>query len=136
MEKLKKPLKRDSGARNWCFTLNNPTEDEFKDLFRYDIINYIVIGHEYCPKTNTPHLQGYVQFKNKMRLITIKNKFNERGHFEKQKGTVEEAINYCKKDGNFYEDGNINKSGVKKCDMVRCVWQVLVTRNLVYLKFL
>lgn len=93
-------------SKNWCFT----TFRDEVEFFNEDKIKYIIFGNEKCPKTGKWHKQGYVQFKNRMRITNLK-KLDNTAHWEIQRGTTEEAIKYCKKDGNFYELGTPSKPG-------------------------
>lgn len=95
-------------SRNWCFTLNNPTPQEEMEV-RLTTCEYIVFGHE-KGENETPHLQGYIEFKNAKDLSSMK-KSMPRAHFEKRKGTAKQAADYCKKDGDFWEQGTISKQG-------------------------
>lgn len=93
-------------AKHWCFTLNNPTEaDQSNTPPLYD---YMVIGNE-VGESGTPHLQGYIALKVKARLTAL-SKWLPRAHFEIMKGTPQQASDYCKKDGNFHEDGTLPHS--------------------------
>lgn len=96
--------------RNCVFTLNNYTEEEYKKILDWKC-NYIVIGKE-VGESGTPHLQGYVEWDNSKKLQTLKN-LNPRIHWEKRKGTAYEASNYCKKDGQFIEKGQISNQGAR-----------------------
>lgn len=51
-------------ARRHCFTWFNYTVDDISRLkaFTADDCNYICWGHEICPDTQKPHLQGYVEW--------------------------------------------------------------------------
>jgi len=54
-------------SRNWCFTLNNYTEDEeqsFVDLEGHKQIRYFIVGKEVGEEEHTPHLQGFIIFHN------------------------------------------------------------------------
>ncbi len=93
-------------SKHWCFTINNPTADDEPDKVSY---TYIIVGKEICPETGTPHNQGYVVFKNQ-KYMTGAKKIFPRAHLEIKKGTIKEAIDYCKKDGEFYEEGEVPKS--------------------------
>lgn len=88
-------------ARNWCFTLNNWSNEEFEDLKRYLEQNnaYFIIGKEIA-STGTPHLQGYLQFKNPRAFSSIK-KINHRIHWSKAYGNKEANIKYCSKDNEY-----------------------------------
>lgn len=60
---------------------------------------YWVIGKE-VGEQGTPHLQCYFNFKNQKRFSTLK-KAVPRAHWEKARGTVQENLKYCSKDGDF-----------------------------------
>lgn len=100
---------------NVCFTLNNYTLEEELELLCFGLpITYMIFGYEKGEKEETPHLQGYLELNHRMRLDTIKKIPGlARAHLEARRGTQEEAINYCKKDGNFLEwgDPKINMKG-------------------------
>jgi len=51
-------------VRAYCFTHNNYTEDDIQ-RYRDSDADYIAISKEVAPTTGTPHLQGYVYWKNK-----------------------------------------------------------------------
>jgi hypothetical protein len=103
---------------NWCFTLNNYTSDEVAELKSLKC-RYICLGYE---EKTTKHIQGFVQFEKKERLTKWK-KINKRIHAEIMRGTVEQAVKYCKKDGIFEEKGEYTiirqrtdlKEAVEKC---------------------
>lgn len=77
-----------------CFTLNNYTNEEYEDLWNEDT-NYCVLGKE-VGNQGTPHIQGYIEFKNPRNISSIKKKF-PRIHLEEREGTSKDASNYCKK---------------------------------------
>lgn len=95
-------------SRNYCFTLNNYSEVEYNQIIESDY-KYLVIGKE-TGKNNTPHLQGYIEFANAKKLKTLK-KLNSRIHWEIRKGTAKEASDYCKKDKNYIEHGQLSQQG-------------------------
>jgi len=70
---------------------------------------YLIFGKEIAPKTNTPHLQGYVVFKDAMRFAAVL-KICARMHWEAAKGSHEQASIYCKKtDPEPYIKDNMNQ---------------------------
>lgn len=91
-------------AKRWCFTLNNYSATELETLekhFLKDKIKYI-IGKE-IGENKTPHLQGYIESNIKIRPI---EKFEtKRIHWEKCKGSREDNLIYCSKEGNFIANG-------------------------------
>ncbi len=107
--KKKSPLqrKRPLKSRHWCFTINNPTDKDMPDLAK---VTYMVIGRE-VGDTGVNHLQGYVVFNNRLRLTQAK-KVLPRAHLEMKRGTVAQAADYCKKDGDFAEYGKLPENGL------------------------
>ena len=86
--------------RNFCFTLNNYTDEELKQLqkIRLKELKYIIVGQEIAPSTGTPHLQGFLIWNNAKSLSASIKKLPKRSHVEVCKGTPYENMNYCKKD--------------------------------------
>lgn len=112
-------------SRSYCFTLNNPTEDEILNVEKHTgdkknfPIRYMIYGCE-IGKESTPHLQGYLELHTTQRISYLKKLIGfERGHFEPRKGTREQARNYCMKDGTFYEFGDWNAGGQGKRNDIR-----------------
>jgi len=101
--------------RNYCFTaykLPEPTLDH---------IVYMIYGEEKCPDTGRLHYQGYVELETATRLNAVKTIFNDETlHLEKRKGTQQQAIDYCKKDGVFTEHGTPAKQG-KRTDLKKII---------------
>lgn len=95
-----------SRSKYWCFTLNNYTNEEVDQLKAIDC-QYLVFGYEVAPETHTPHLQGFICMTNRKTMVTMKKLLNDRYHFEMKRGTIQEASEYCKKDGNFFEKGSM-----------------------------
>ena len=87
-----------SAAKNWCFTLNNYTNvDELKldTMFEHGHFNYLCWGRE-IGESETPHLQGYVQLKKKLRLSQVRQLLGARGHYEISRGHPHMASEYCR----------------------------------------
>lgn len=94
---------------NCVFTLNNYNDIDYNNLINNNNIKYIIIGKE-IGKEGTPHLQGYFELKKRLRFNQIK-KINNRMHFESRRGTQQQAIDYCKKDGDYKEFGSCKTQG-------------------------
>jgi len=91
-------------SRGWCFTINNPTGWDTADIERLvEAAQYVCYGKE-TGENGTPHWQGYCYFKERKSFIQCKD-FIPRAHLEKQRGTCDQAIEYCQKDGDFREWG-------------------------------
>lgn len=84
-------------ARRWCYTLNNYTPDELAQLHREFDTGIHVVGKE-VGESGTPHLQGYVEFKNARGLSALK-RINSRIHWEKARGNRDQNVEYCSKEG-------------------------------------
>lgn len=96
-------------SRNWSFTINNYTESEYEKVCEeHKQIEYLCVGKEKGEK-GTPHLQGFVRFKNTVTLAFVKE-WAPRCHAEICKGTAEQNITYCTKDNNYFERGERPKS--------------------------
>lgn len=90
-------------SRGWCFTVNNYKQEDEDALIRVQY-KYLVYGHE-VGESGTPHLQGFIYFTNARTGKAIKQLLPKGAHFEKQKGTVDQAADYCKKENDFVESG-------------------------------
>lgn len=92
-------------GRRWCFTLNNPTEDEQKHIAQLrdgeEHLRFLIAGLE-VGANGTPHLQGYVELDRPSRLGALKRLLGtERPHLERAVGTADQNITYCSKEGNI-----------------------------------
>lgn len=92
-----------SRSRNYCFTLNNFTLEERVHLAGV-ACHYMVLGEE-VGESGTPHLQGFVYFKDAKTLAAAKQALGPRVHLEAMKGTQQQAIEYCKKDSKWVDYG-------------------------------
>lgn len=94
-------------GKNWVITINN-WEDLDVEVARTWPTKYILLGAEVAPETGTKHLQGCVQFEKNMRMRAVK-KLHERAHWEIMRGSFEQSVVYCKKEGNVVlETGKFN----------------------------
>lgn len=106
-------------TKQWCFTLNNFGVDDVLFLRSegrsLEHLSYLIFGRE-TGEEGTRHLQGYVAFTNRKRLSTVK-KLLPRAHWEKTKGTAKEASEYCKKDRDFEEFGELPRGQGNRSDL-------------------
>lgn len=95
-------------VRNWCFTAWN---ENFLSCDE-SLIQYLGYGVEKCPDTGKIHYQGYVEFNKAFTMKSVKKAFcDETVHLEIRKGSQKQAVEYCEKDGDFYEIGELKKQG-------------------------
>ncbi|ARO77516.1 rep protein [Circovirus pichong] len=90
---------REAAAARWCFTLNNPTDEEVAAVKAWNPseYHYAIVGRE-RGEQGTPHLQGFIHMKKKGRLSALK-KLLSRAHWEKARGSDEDNEEYCSKEG-------------------------------------
>jgi len=62
--------------RNACFTLNNPTEEEFWEILKLREYNYLIVGYE-IGEEGTHHLQGILNLHSLKDLIYSKRAYQE-----------------------------------------------------------
>lgn len=117
-----------------CFTLNNYTPEDVECLLarcyssgtgsvlwsaeRLDAdVQYMCFGFE-RGATGTNHLQGYISFTYQIGWDKVRRELaGGRAHIERTKGNPRQASDYCKKDGNFWELGQIPEPG-KRTDLL------------------
>jgi hypothetical protein len=85
-----------SPSKQWLFTYNN-YDEKGEEFLSSNIRRYCDIGFyskEIGEETGTPHLQGWIKFKQKKRPSAI---FGSQIWWTKAKGTMQENIDYCSK---------------------------------------
>ncbi|AXL65903.1 replication-associated protein [Longjawed orbweaver circular virus 1] len=92
-----------SRQKGWCYTRfdieNIPVYNEHEE-------SYHIFGRERCPSTGRIHYQGFIYFKQRKRLTQLK-KVGYTGHFEAMRGSPQQASEYCKKDSDYTEFGQL-----------------------------
>lgn len=90
-------------AKHWCFTLNNPTPADIDRLSLPIVgVEYLIFGKE-VGASGTPHLQGTVCFQSRKRLQQVIAIIGQ-AHCTVTR-YLSQSIDYCKKDGDFTENG-------------------------------
>jgi len=94
-------VKQCNKAKYWCFTFNNYTEDNIKQLLKCFISKGIKyqFGRE-IGENKTPHLQGFIQSPEKIRWTELK--LPKEIHWEICKGSEGDNLTYTGKDKNYY----------------------------------
>ena len=97
-------------SSRWVFTLNNYSQNEVDALVALgqdDETRYLCFGRE-IGESGTPHLQGFwITKKNSTSHRQARGFIGFRAFVEKARGTDLQASNYCKKDGDFEEFGEL-----------------------------
>lgn len=105
-------------ATRWCFTLNNYTDGEegiISEVLDSEHVRYGIYGKE-TGENGTPHLQGFVIFKSNKRFNAVKNLLSQRAHLEVARGKSQQAADYCKKEGDYNEYGDLPGNQGKRND--------------------
>lgn len=84
-------------SNRWTFVVNNP--EEWRPVYDERTMDYLVWQHEIAPTTGTPHIQGYVRFKCKKRMTTVKSTMPIQVHLEQARADEEQNRTYCTKEG-------------------------------------
>jgi len=93
-----------SRHRGFVITLNNYSEEEYMNILELchtDTSTKWIFGKEIGKKCGTPHLQGFIYFKNARSWNNMKKLLPDRCHIEGSKGNCEDNYIYCSKEGNF-----------------------------------
>lgn len=100
-------------SRKYCLTLNNPQGKTQHTCaaglclgFEPTEMNYMIVGREVGNKEQTPHLQAFVIFKNRKLFKSVKKRFPH-CHIEAARGSVQENIDYCSKEGQTCIHGDV-----------------------------
>lgn len=94
-------------SRGFTITLNNYNDEEYNNILEVAQRHSekYIFGKE-VGKEGTPHIQGYIYFKQPKdfnRVVKLLN--NKRIHIEGAKGNPKQNYNYCSKDGEYISHG-------------------------------
>lgn len=126
------PLGRPRSAqKDWCFTLNNPTDQEIETYDRFLSSNAVRYGcyQREVGELGTPHLQGYFELRRPRALSTLRQLL-PRVHAESRLGTRDQARDYCLKSntavpGTLKEFGDFDSGGRGARNDIRAVVQAI-----------
>lgn len=108
--------------RNWVFTFNNYTkgfERKLKSkIFKKEIV-FIIFGHEVGSKKNTPHLQGYIQFKYAKYFDEVRTALHKKCWHAPAQGSYDANKQYCSKEGDWYSWGKPKRNQGRRTDIVK-----------------
>ncbi|WAK78032.1 replication associated protein [Miresoil virus 429] len=101
--------------------LDKTDEHTVKEALKEDGCIYYLYGHEICPTSGRPHLQGMASSKKKTGWVSSRTIM----HVERCKSPLN-SVEYCKKDGQFVEWGtrpqykkeNNGRRGIKVAELL------------------
>lgn len=102
-------------AKHWAFTVWNYDDtivERLRNLSR-EKVKYMIVGYE-TSEEGRPHLQCHIQLVKKLRRPQVKRFLLGNMTFDCHLSMAKhpkESINYCKKEGNFFEIGDGDFSG-------------------------
>lgn len=117
-------------AKRWCFTLNNPTEEDKGHWLgtpadgpqiKLGSVQYLIFQEE-RGESGTLHWQGFLILKERQTLAWMKRNFSHKAHWEVTRATNEQARDYCRKEETYtgglrHEYGELpERAPVKKRD--------------------
>lgn len=105
-------------AVHWCFTLNNYTDEDInriESLEDNDDVVYVIAGRE-TGDSGTPHLQGFIKFSRRMSMAQCKSIIGSNPHVETTRN-INASITYCKKEGNYFEVGELGSGPGSRSDL-------------------
>lgn len=96
-------VKRETQSLHWCFTLNNPNEDDNVEQANrlFEKCSRFVYQLEEGEEEKTPHWQGYIKLLKKSRFTQLQKDLPG-WHLEKA-NNIQASIEYCQK-----EDGRLD----------------------------
>ena len=105
--------------REYCFTWFLGKNPDFIALVAHlrtqwnlGLFKYLIFGHEICPETKRPHLQGFMWLTHAKSMASLQKKLPGIHLITKSKySTQQQNREYCSKDGDFEEYGTPQKQG-------------------------
>lgn len=108
-------------VRSFVFTWNNYNEQTEELLESIRGCTYLCYGREVAPTTGTRHLQGYIRFRDGKSIASVRRKLAG-AHVEIAR-SVDAAIEYTQKDGDFVERGVRPKSDRARGEDEKARWE-------------
>lgn len=93
-----------SKFRNYSCTINNWTQEEYDKILELDTL-YVAIGKEIGKEKGTPHIHFQLCYRNPVSWNALKKKL-PRADIEVTRN-VQDYIKYLKKDGDYFERGDM-----------------------------
>jgi len=117
--------------RAWTGTLNNYTDNELHNVSNLNdsLFRYYIVGKEVGEQL-TPHLQAYFYFFNPLSRDGVKHRLAcDRWHLEPARGTPWQNREYCSKEGNYVERGELPQQG-SRTDLGKAIDTLKTTNSI------
>ena len=119
------PPVQGSPAKRWTLRWSN-YPDNWKDIivpeFQSHECKGYMLGEELCPTTGTPHIQGYAEFKEKIRWSCFKA-LPKGIEWQAAKGNLKSNVKYCSKDQKFISMGTCKMKEPYKVEITFYPWE-------------
>lgn len=104
-------MAENSQSRKWQLTINNPKDHNITyEILQEQLMKFVPEYYCMCTEigneTKTEHIHIFIYSNSPIRFSTLKSRFPE-SHIEKAYGSIQDNIDYIKKDGRF---ANTDKS--------------------------
>lgn len=99
--------------KRWVFTINNPTFDDYVHVIEtctLENCHFAIVGEEKGEK-GTPHLQGFVSLRKKVRAGALEESLGGRAWLCQARGSDEENEEYCSKESCYLRIGEPRVQG-------------------------
>jgi hypothetical protein len=117
MNPPKNQLSNRSNLTRFVFTLNNYTQEDYEALQKLPHIRALILGKE-LGASGTPHIQGACLLQKQVKFTTVKS-WMPKAHIERMVSSPAQAFEYCRKDGDFWETGDVISKQGKRNDLAR-----------------
>ena len=124
-----------NGAKNYCFTINNPSSPDVFPAGKPEEVLYIVWQVEKGTE-GTVHIQGYMQLAKRMTMTQIHTKWPifTTGHLEGAKGSPQQNKDYCTKaetrEQGPWELGTMQAGQGSRSDLAAAAKTIIETGNI------
>lgn len=105
-----------NAATKWCLTIFH-FDDDWKEKFteKGSDLRFGILGRERCPTSGRDHLQAFLWFRKRRRRNQVQQWcYDATAHCEIARGDAEENRQYCSKDGDYIELGELPQSAGRR----------------------
>lgn len=112
LKKRKRDTHGEKTMKTWVFTIPNWVDQDITDFRSLSGVKKLIWGKEVCPTTGTKHLQCAITWAHGKRFSALKKAHPRWAHMEPAK-SIDDAFNYCMKEGDYELIDNKKPSGFR-----------------------